>query len=255
MKLLKRIFLELKQWRTIEIVFSSILVLMAVLMSTITAAKLNIELSYILFTIFSVVSFIFLAKGTFIGYLLAIGSLVWYSFIAYSQSFYGELIASWVFLFPYVIGELVVWFKPSLADKNTTKIKLFIEIVLVFLCIGGLGYGSLNLLSILNCNSVVISAIAVCLSCLVLYFSSFKTKIFEVLAYAGYCGCAIYLYVQSSINIGFNYILVALSFALLVIASLAVCIKRIYNAIVRIRNEKREHSKIENKQEKVTVEN
>ena len=113
-----------------------------------------------------------------------------------------------------------------------------------------LGYGSLNLLAILNCNRVVISSIGVCAACAVLYLSSFKTKIFEVSAFAGFAGCGIYLYVQSSIYVNFNYILVALSCALMVLANLVVAGKRIYSEI-KNRKEKR---KTLNEDEKLKLE-
>ena len=247
MKIFMRMLTELKQWKVVEIVFSSILVVLTALMSIITAVKLNIEAQYVIYTIFAVITFIFFAKGTFLGYLLSIGCLIWYSFIAFSQSFYGELIAGWIFLFPYLVGEIAVWFKPELADKKSIKKKwkLALEVVLVFLCIALLGYGSLNLLAILNCNRVVISSIGVCAACAVLYLSSFKTKIFEAIAFAGFAGCGIYLYVQSSIYVNFNYILVALSCALMVLANLVVAGKRIYSEI-KNRKEKRERFKDDN---------
>ena len=212
---------DLKKWKKGEIIFYSIIMLFTLLLTIIPAVIFNLKVIYVIFAIFAVLVFILVMKKTLLGYFLGIVLLTCYSFIAFREKYYSEIILCGLFLLPYLITEIISWFKPNRIVKNDKLRKnQIIELVIVLIITGALLYGGLKLFTAMQNNWPLVSICCVSLIGLMFYFTTYKSKLWSSIMFFGYTGCALAQWVLSSAFSALSYIPVGIFFIIIFVISL-----------------------------------
>ena len=236
----KRILKELKNWTKGEIIFYSIVAFFTLGLVIVPGIVLKYQIPHIIpFGVFAFIAFVLTTKKTFVGYVLMIAMFVWYSFICYGEEYYSEIFICGLFFLPYLATEIVNWFKNTNRDTKFTKKSIIIEASVGVVTTGLLFYGSFNLYSVIGNNWAVVAALSTCFTALVVYFSTYKDKMFSWVLLTTYLGLMTAAWVLSAAFSNITYAGVLFSFLGMFIVALRKTILEIITFVKRMKSLKK----------------
>ena len=236
----KRILNELKNWTKGEIIFYSIVAFFTLGLVIVPGIVLKYQIPHIIpFGVFAFIAFVLTTKKTFVGYCLMIAMFVWYSFICYGEEYYSEIFICGLFFMPYLVTEIINWFKNTNKDTKFTKKSIIIEASVGVVTTGLLFYGSFNLYTVIGNNWAIVSSLCTCFTALVVYFSTYKDKMFSWVLLTTYLGLMTAAWVLSGAFSNITYAGVLFSFLGMFIVALRKTIIEIICFVKRMKSLKK----------------
>ena len=236
----KRILNELKNWTKGEIIFYSIVAFFTFGLVIVPGIVLKFQQPHIIaFGVFAFIAFVLTTKKTFVGYSLMIAMLVWYAFICYGEEYYSEIFICGLFFLPYLVTEIINWFKNINKDTKFTKKSIIIEASVGVVTFGILFYGAYNLYSVIGSNWLIVASLCTCFTALAVYFSTYKDKMFSWVLLTVYLGLMTAGWVLSSAFSNITYAGVLFSFLGMFIVALRKTIIEIISFVKRMKSLKK----------------
>ena len=162
-----------KDWTKFEIVFLVIGTLLAFVLTPIFKGTI-IDLLYTLLYFWTA---LLLAKGKYSCYIIGIISTFFYSYVSYTNNYYGEIIISMFCTLPLMIVGLINWLKHQ-DDTNTviikeiTKKELSIVLFSQVIMFGGYYY----LLKSFNTSNLIVSTLSIVASLIATYLTARRSE-------------------------------------------------------------------------------
>lgn len=181
----------------------------------------NTEYSYLVGSIIGITALIFLAKGNPIGQALTIVFSIFYGFISYSFSYYGEMFTYLLMTLPVAVISLIEWlknpFKGNIAEVEIVSLKKkdYVKIILLGITVSIVFY---FVLKWFNTPNLLVSTFSV-LTSFIASFLAFKRNRFYAVAYAFNDIVLIILWVLATIT-DINYMPIIFCFAAFLLSDL-----------------------------------
>lgn len=167
---MKKIF---KNWTKFESIFLLCGTLLALILTPLFRGKL-VDLLYTLLYFWTA---LLLAKGKYSCYIIGIISTFFYSYVSYTNNYYGEIIISMFCTLPLMIIGLLNWLKhqddtKTVIIKEITKKELIIVLVSQVIMFGGYYY----LLKYFNTSNLIISTLSIVASLIATYLTARRSE-------------------------------------------------------------------------------
>ena len=162
-----------KDWTKFEIIFLFGGTILALLLTPLFKGTV-IDLVYTLLYFWTA---LLLAKGKYSCYIIGIISTFFYSYVSYTNSYFGEVIISMCCTLPLMIIGLINWLKHQ-DSTNTVIIKEITkkELILVLLSQLVLFYGYYYLLKIFNTSNLIVSSLSIVASLIATYLTARRSE-------------------------------------------------------------------------------
>lgn len=162
-----------KDWTKFEITF----LLIGTLLSFILTPIFNGTIMDLLYTLLYFWTALLLAKGKYSCYIIGIISTFFYSYVSYTNNYYGEIIISMFCTLPLMIVGLINWLKHQ-DNTNTVIIKEISkkEITIVLLSQVIMFAGYYYLLKYFNTSNLFISTLSIVASLIATYLTARRSE-------------------------------------------------------------------------------
>ena len=162
-----------KDWTKFEIIF----LILGTLLTFGATFVFKGTIVDMLYTLLYFWTALLLAKGKYSCYIIGIISTFFYSYVSYTNNYYGEIIISMFCTLPLMIIGLINWLKHQ-DDNNTviikeiTKTELSIVLVSQVIMFGGYYY----LLKLFNTSNLIISTLSIVASLIATYLTARRSE-------------------------------------------------------------------------------
>ena len=163
----------MKYWTKFEKIFLILGTCSALILTFIFKGKV-VDLCYTLLYFWTA---LLLAKGKYLCYIVGIISTFFYAFVAYNNSYYGEVIIALCCTLPLMVIGLINWLKHQ-DNTNTVIIKQITlkEIIIVLFSQSIMFFAYYYLLKLFNTSNLVVSTFSVVASILATYFTARRSE-------------------------------------------------------------------------------
>lgn len=163
-----------KEWNKFEIY----LVLIGILSSIIVGIYFNSPIVAVGYSVSSIITAMLQAKGKVESQFFSIAVCLLYSYISYTNRYFGEVIFYMLVMFPMAIGGIISWMRHKSEKTNTVEVNeikkkewilIFIVSVIAFVVF-------YNLLKYFNTNELIVSTFSMIASFLAIYLLVRRSK-------------------------------------------------------------------------------